>query len=86
MNGTGMEEKKSEIMSEDNSESEDEEEEQEEDEGEDEVTEGSARVCWINSEESTEKLGDIQVVDRAFLHGDIVAKANDPLGQTGTVV
>lgn len=33
MNGTGMEEKKSEIMSEDNSESEDEEEEQEEDRG-----------------------------------------------------
>ncbi|KAL2612071.1 hypothetical protein R1flu_023763 [Riccia fluitans] len=68
--------------SEDSSES-DEEAEEEEDE---EVEIGCARVCWINADETTEKVGDIQVLDRAFLHGDIVARADDPLGQTGTVV
>jgi len=28
----------------------------------------------------------LQVVDRAFMHGDVVALASDPLGQTGTVI
>ena len=28
----------------------------------------------------------LHVVDRCFLHGDIVGRAGDPAGQTGTVV
>eukprot|EP00249_Psilotum_nudum_P022620 c28586_g2_i1 orf=186-2339(+) len=50
------------------------------------IAQGCARVCWINSEESTERIADICVVDRAFLHGDIVALVASPHGQTGTVV
>ncbi|KAL2611996.1 hypothetical protein R1flu_023688 [Riccia fluitans] len=72
--------------SEDSSNSEDEEEEEVESEEDEDLTKGSARVYWMTSDETTEKLEDIQVVDRAFLHGDIVAKVDDPLGQTGTVV
>ena len=29
---------------------------------------------------------DLRVLDRAFLHGDIVARASDALGQQGVVV
>ncbi|KAG0614322.1 hypothetical protein M758_6G168100 [Ceratodon purpureus] len=50
------------------------------------LEEGSARIVWIDSHESVEKVTDIKVVDRAFMHGDVVALASDPLGQTGTVV
>lgn len=61
-----------------------------EDEAEDDhdrtLAEGSARIVWIDSQESVEKVADLQVVDRAFMHGDIVALASDPLGQTGTVM
>ncbi|CAM6099354.1 unnamed protein product [Calypogeia fissa] len=57
-----------------------------EEEEEEEILVGAARVCWINTEESTEKVGELKVIDRAFLHGDIVAKASDPLGHSGTVV
>lgn len=52
----------------------------------DTISQGCARICWSNLEESTEKIDDIRVVDRAFLHGDIVAAVAAPLGQTGTVV
>jgi len=51
------------------------------------LAEGCARIVWIDSpQESVENVSDLQVVDRAFLHGDIVAMASDPLGQTGTVI
>ncbi|XP_057848632.2 probable ubiquitin-conjugating enzyme E2 23, partial [Cryptomeria japonica] len=45
-----------------------------------------ARVVWSNLVETTEKLEDLIVVDRSFMHGDIVASISDPKGQTGTVV
>ncbi|KAJ7538473.1 hypothetical protein O6H91_11G049400 [Diphasiastrum complanatum] len=61
-------------------------EEEDGDDESEEVCEGCARVCWINADETTEKISDIRVLDRAFLHGDVVASASDPLGQTGTVV
>lgn len=50
------------------------------------LTQGCARICWANSEESSHKIEDIRVVDRSFLHGDIVAMVSSPMGQTGTVV
>eukprot|EP01018_Ginkgo_biloba_P041296 Gb_00082 [translate_table: standard] len=52
----------------------------------DPVSEDHARIIWTNLEETTEKIGDIVVADRSFLHGDIVAAVSDPSGQTGTVV
>jgi hypothetical protein len=47
------------------------------------LPEGHARVCWLGKEEidTDSPFGELQVVDRAFLHGDIVAKASNPLGQ-----
>lgn len=51
------------------------------------LAEGCARIVWIDSpQESVEKVTDLQLVDRAFMHGDVVALASDPLGQTGTVI
>ncbi|KAH9291898.1 hypothetical protein KI387_042915 [Taxus chinensis] len=50
------------------------------------IFEGHARVIWTSLAETIEKIDDILVVDRAFLHGDIVASVSDPSGQTGTVV
>lgn len=58
-----------------------------EDQDEDEsVPEDCARIVWTNLSETTEKINDIEVLDRRFLHGDIVAAASDPSGQTGLVV
>lgn len=58
-----------------------------EDPDEDEsIPEDCARVVWTNLSETTEKINDIEVLDRGFLHGDIVAAASDPSGQTGIVV
>ncbi|KAK7343340.1 hypothetical protein VNO77_12003 [Canavalia gladiata] len=44
------------------------------------------RVLWMNESESTQNFGDIEVVDRGFIHGDFVATASDPTGQVGIVV
>ncbi|MCO5586184.1 hypothetical protein L7F22_040123 [Adiantum nelumboides] len=66
----------------DSSESEDEDDKGQEDET---LSQGFARICWANSEESTHKIEDIKVVDRSFMHGDIVAKVSAPMGQTGMV-
>ncbi|OVA03814.1 Ubiquitin-conjugating enzyme [Macleaya cordata] len=44
------------------------------------------RVMWMDHSETTQSIGDIIVVDRGFLHGDIVAAASDPTGQSGIVV
>lgn len=59
------------------------------DDGSDEapVPDGSAEVCWLESEEPVVLPVDaLRVVDRCFLHGDIVGRSADPAGQTGTVV
>eukprot|EP01018_Ginkgo_biloba_P023413 Gb_01294 [translate_table: standard] len=50
------------------------------------IFEGHARIIWTSLTETIEKIDDILVVDRGFLHGDIVASVSDPSGQTGTVV
>lgn len=44
------------------------------------------RVVWTDSSETTQKLCDVTVIDRGFLHGDFVAAASDPTGQLGVVV
>jgi ubiquitin-conjugating enzyme E2 O len=51
-----------------------------------ELVKGYARILWLNSDKSTEELNGLEVLDRVLMHGDIVASALDPLGQTGTVV
>ncbi len=45
------------------------------------------RVCWLgtNGESAVEAIKSLEVVDRAFLHGDVVARASDALGQSGCV-
>ena len=35
---------------------------------------------------TSEKISDIEVLDRVFSHGDFVATASDPSGQIGIVV
>jgi ubiquitin-conjugating enzyme E2 O len=50
------------------------------------LSEGSARIVWVDSEETVEKVTDIRVLDRSFMHGDVVALASNPLGQTGIVI
>ena len=44
------------------------------------------RVLWMDESESTQNFGDVEVVDRGFLHGDFIAAASDPTGQVGVVV
>lgn len=71
----------------DSSDSESSDSEEDDDEHDRTLAEGCARIVWIDSpQESVEKVTDLQVVDRAFMHGDVVALASDPLGQTGTVI
>eukprot|EP00252_Welwitschia_mirabilis_P011751 TRINITY_DN2615_c0_g1_i2.p1 TRINITY_DN2615_c0_g1~~TRINITY_DN2615_c0_g1_i2.p1 ORF type:complete len:951 (+),score=252.41 TRINITY_DN2615_c0_g1_i2:255-2855(+) len=50
------------------------------------LPDGYAHVIWSNMSETDEKIEELQVVDRSFLHGDIVGSISDPTGQTGTVV
>lgn len=60
---------------------------EEDDEQEDRyIQEGCAQIVWLHSKESIENVTDVRVIDRAFLHGDVVAAVSNPLGQTGTVV
>ena len=47
---------------------------------------GSAMVRWSKREDvKTEYTENLKLVDRVFLLGDIVARANDQLGQTGII-
>ena len=51
------------------------------------IPEGCSQVCWLGSmEPQVVQDEQLQVVDRAFLHGDIVALAENSTGQSGTVV
>ncbi|KAL5706417.1 (E3-independent) E2 ubiquitin-conjugating enzyme [Ranunculus cassubicifolius] len=43
------------------------------------------RVVWMDHSETTQNASDVTVIDRAFMHGDIVAAASDPTGQVGVV-
>ena len=48
---------------------------------------GSARVRWRADDQlKTELMANLQLSDRVFLMGDIVARASNQLGQTGIVV
>ncbi|KAF8780040.1 hypothetical protein HU200_002008 [Digitaria exilis] len=50
------------------------------------LPDNKVRVLWIDGSEKTEDIDDVVVVDRSFLHGDLVASASDPTGQMGLVV
>ncbi|XP_043713110.1 probable ubiquitin-conjugating enzyme E2 23 isoform X2 [Telopea speciosissima] len=52
----------------------------------DPLTADQVRVIWMDHSETTHNLNDVTVVDRGFLHGDIVAAALNPTGQVGVVV
>lgn len=52
----------------------------------DTLPDGQVRIVWTDGSESTDNINDITVVDRGFLHGDIVASISDPTGQLGLVV
>lgn len=49
------------------------------------LPDNKVRVLWIDGTEKTEDIDSVVVVDRSFLHGDIVASSSDPTGQTGLV-
>jgi ubiquitin-conjugating enzyme E2 O len=50
------------------------------------LPDNKVRVLWIDGSEKTEDIDAVVVVDRSFLHGDLVASASDPTGQMGLVV
>uniref|UniRef100_A0A1D1Y5Q9 E2 ubiquitin-conjugating enzyme n=3 Tax=Anthurium amnicola TaxID=1678845 RepID=A0A1D1Y5Q9_9ARAE len=50
------------------------------------LSDGQVRVMWTDGSETTNNLSDIVVMDREFLHGDIVASVSDATGQLGLVV
>eukprot|EP00456_Euglypha_rotunda_P043795 TRINITY_DN34373_c0_g2_i2.p1 TRINITY_DN34373_c0_g2~~TRINITY_DN34373_c0_g2_i2.p1 ORF type:complete len:145 (-),score=36.39 TRINITY_DN34373_c0_g2_i2:11-445(-) len=58
------------------------------DEEEEEEDEDSkcAHIRWLDLAETLEEAEDLSVIDRSFLHGDVVVEANKPEGQIGTVV
>eukprot|EP00793_Prasinoderma_coloniale_P001675 PRCOL_00003480-RA len=55
------------------------------------LEEGHARVEWHLAgneriaEDSDEAMRELVVLDRAFVHGDVVARGTDPLGETGVI-
>ncbi|KAG8046185.1 hypothetical protein GUJ93_ZPchr0008g14150 [Zizania palustris] len=49
------------------------------------LPDNKVRVLWIDGAEKTEDIDSVIVIDRSFLHGDIVASASDPTGQMGLV-
>ncbi|THU71247.1 hypothetical protein C4D60_Mb08t33550 [Musa balbisiana] len=50
------------------------------------LQDGQVRVLWSDGSETVENTNDVTVVDRSFLHGDIVASATDPTGQLGIII
>ncbi|XP_042448509.1 probable ubiquitin-conjugating enzyme E2 23 isoform X2 [Zingiber officinale] len=50
------------------------------------LPDGQVRITWSDGVETIENTNDITVVDRSFLHGDIVASAIDPTGKLGLVI
>ncbi|XP_068640389.1 probable ubiquitin-conjugating enzyme E2 23 [Aristolochia californica] len=51
----------------------------------DSLKDGQVRIIWLDNSETTNSLSEITVVDRGFLHGDIVSSVTDPTGQLGVV-
>lgn len=51
------------------------------------LAEGMVRVQWLDAfNPSDHKLSDLKLVTRSFMLGDIVVRASDPRGQSGTVI
>jgi hypothetical protein len=51
------------------------------------LAEGMVRVQWLDAvNPSDHKLSDLTLITRSFMLGDIVVRAADPRGQSGTVV
>ena len=51
-----------------------------------ELHDGQAIVQWLKSETAgVENVSDLTLVDRAFTEGDVVVRANNPRGQSGSV-
>jgi hypothetical protein len=50
------------------------------------IPHGSARIVWLRSQETNEDVSDLQVLDRSFILGDVVALSTNPIGQTGIVM
>lgn len=44
------------------------------------------RVNWVERLETSQPADQIEVIDRTFMHGDLVTLVTDPQGQIGTVV
>lgn len=63
-----------------------EDEDEEEDDGTKVEVTWLAKNPWDEPSDTLEEPGELQVIDRAFLPGDIVGRINDPFGQSGTVV
>ena len=58
---------------------------EEEEEDFEELPTGSARVSWYKKPDNpaTVRIETLEVVDRALLHHDVVARRSAPLGQSG---
>mmetsp|Transcript_32205 Transcript_32205/g.52038 ORF Transcript_32205/g.52038 Transcript_32205/m.52038 type:complete len:618 (-) Transcript_32205:1026-2879(-) len=57
------------------------------DESGDDVLPNHAVVCWSKDKDTKDEAIDtLEVIDRAFMHGDVVTRGSDPQGQMGTVV
>lgn len=63
----------------------DDDEDDDEDSNSEEMGPDTVEVLWPNTT-SFHHSSTLKVIDRSLLHGDIVALASDPQGQTGTVV
>lgn len=50
------------------------------------LAEGQVKILWADGSETINPIGDLEVVDREFVHGDMVASISDPTGQLGRVV
>ncbi|CAA7403507.1 unnamed protein product [Spirodela intermedia] len=50
------------------------------------LAEGRVKIMWADGSETINPISNLAVVDREFVHGDIVASISDPTRQLGRVV
>lgn len=50
------------------------------------MSDDEALVMWDDKTQDVVPINNLTIVDRAFMHGDIVSRVSDPLGPTGTVI
>ncbi|KAI3960632.1 hypothetical protein MKX01_003806 [Papaver californicum] len=82
-NGNGSD---SDEMVDDEEDEESDEEEESDDDKSIPLPADQVRVMWMDRLETTHLISDVEVIDRGFLHGDIVASAADATRQVGIVV